>query len=445
MFTGGIMNKSPATLALEKRREQLRPHLVQVSPSVWVSVAEDVSNVAMIRGKDGLVLVDTGMIPDRAATTLNSFRNIASSDGWPIRAIIYTHGHGDHTGGSPVFCAEGSNPEIWARVNFGAETAPFERASLMPLFKARGARQGGFTLPPEKRICNGIAPIRYPRAGGAVFSGKTGAVPPDHFFGSDSLTLNIAGVKLQLLATPSETDDALSVWFPEERVLFCGDALYRSFPNVYPVRGTGNRDIPSWCASLKLLGSLEADVLVPGHTDPFFGRDQVQEVLASYGEALAHVYEKTIEGMNAGRNPDELARSVRLPEHLAQLDYLGEYYGNVSWTVRNIFNSFVGWFDGNPLHLVEDFTPGEEARRMADLVGGEDELFRKAQAALDRNDAAWAARLADHLLALNPEKAEYRHLKADALELLAEGMLTATGRNYTLTTAQELREKAARR
>jgi len=125
----------------------------------------------MIVGSDGIVLIDTGMIPECAERTLARFREITDL---PIRSIIYTHGHGDHTGGSPVFCAEGSRPEIWARDNFGIEAEPFVRAGLMPLFKARGAKQGGFLLPPDKRICNGIAPVRYPRAKGAVFAGKTG-------------------------------------------------------------------------------------------------------------------------------------------------------------------------------------------------------------------------------------------------------------------------------
>lgn len=436
------MEKSTATLALEKRRAQLTPHLVQLSDHAWLSVAEDVSNVGMIIGKDGIILIDTGMIPVCAHRTLEKFREIAPADSLPIKAIIYTHGHGDHTGGSPVFCAEGGKPEIWARNNFGAEAAPFERAGLMPLFKARGARQGGFLLPPEKRICNGIAPIRYPSAGGAIFSGKTGAVMPDHFFSGDSTVITMAGLELWLFATPGETDDALSVWYPEEKVLFCGDDLYRSFPNVYPVRGTGNRDIPAWCSSLKLMTELEPEVLAPGHTDPFSGRENVHEVLTRYREALEYVYQKTIEGMNEGKTPDQLAEEIHLPEYLARLDYLTEFYGNVSWTVRNIFGSLVGWFDGNPLHLVTSFTPREEARRMLAMAGGENSLLSKAKTALEQGDAPWAARLADHLLALDPDKKEYILLKAEALDALAASMLTATGRNYTLTTAQKLREKA---
>ncbi len=437
------MSKSAATLSLEKRRDQLTPHIVRLSAHAWLSVAEDVSNIGMIVGKDGIILIDTGMIPDCAARTLEKFREIAPLAQYPIKAVIYTHGHGDHTGGSPVFCAEGKKPDIWARDNFGSEVVPFERAGLMPLFKARGARQGGFRLPPEKRISNGIAPIRYPSAGGAIFSGRTGAVMPDHFFRGESMTLAAAGVEVQLFAAPGETDDALSVWFPEEKVLFCGDDLYRSFPNVYPVRGTGNRDIPTWCASLKRMAELNAEVLAPGHTDPFFGRENVLEVLTRYREAMEYVFEKTVEGMNAGRTPDELAEEIRLPDRLAKLDYLEEVYGNVAWTVRHVFNSLVGWFDGNPLHL-STFTPREEALHIMALAGGEGALRRKAKTALEQGDVVWAARLADYLLALRPGKKEFLLLKAESLEILGETMLTATGRNYTLTTAQELKQAAQR-
>ena len=49
------MSKSSASLALEKRRAELVPHLVQLSEHAWLSVAEDVSNVGMIVGENSRV------------------------------------------------------------------------------------------------------------------------------------------------------------------------------------------------------------------------------------------------------------------------------------------------------------------------------------------------------------------------------------------------------
>ena len=71
-------------------------------------------------------------------------------------------------------------------------------------------------------------------------------------------------------------------------------------------------------------------------------------------------------------------------------------------------------------------------------------LLQQARKALAAKDPQWAAQLADHLIALDPRAGEHKLIKADALEALAEQLLTATGRNYYLTVAQELRAAAAK-
>lgn len=429
--------KTPETLKLEKRRDNLLAArgVVRMSERVWTSVLYDVSNVTMIVGDDGIILVDTGMIPDNARTTLQEFRKITDK---PVKAVIYTHGHGDHTGGSSVFAAEGEEVEVWARSNFGAETLPFEQAGLMPLFAGRGARQGGFNLPPEKRICNGVSLVMYPKAKGAIFSGKTGAVMPNRLFAGERMELRLCGVDLELLATPGETSDALAVWIPSEKVLCAGDDIYRSFPNVYPVRGTPPRDLQSWIASLERMMEYDAAGLVPGHTAPFLGAEEARSALINYRDALKHIFDATLEGMRQGLGPDELVRVVKLPPHLAELDDLGEYYGNIAWTVRGIYSAYIGWFGNDPLELTV-FGAREEARGMAELAGGEAALAGRAREELAKGNALWASRLASHLLALDPENREYRALKADTLDAVAETILTATGRNYAYTVAQELR------
>ncbi|MDA3926453.1 MAG: hypothetical protein PF904_17320 [Kiritimatiellae bacterium] len=77
---------------------------------------------------------------------------------------------------------------------------------------------------------------------------------------------------------------------------------------------------------------------------------------------------------------------------------------------------------------------------MAALSGGQDKLEQAAAKALGNKDYQWAAQLCDHLIVLNPEDKEPKRMKAMALEGLAKNLLTATGRNYYLTCAQELRK-----
>ena len=64
-----------------------------------------------------------------------------------------------------------------------------------------------------------------------------------------------------------------------------------------------------------------ADYLLPGHTRAVIGSAEVETTLKNYRDALEYVLTETLHGMNEGRTPDELADSVRLPEHLASLPY----------------------------------------------------------------------------------------------------------------------------
>ncbi|MEP2774794.1 MAG: alkyl/aryl-sulfatase [Luteolibacter sp.] len=426
---------SAATKLLKQRSEQLEPIITQVSPSVYCASGYSPANISMIVGTDGLVIVDTGMSADHAKTVLEEFRKISDL---PIKAIILTHGHGDHTGGAAVFVEDADEaPAIYARSPFNSEGNWFESGGIT-INALRGARQGGFLLPPEKRINNGIAPAITPPKQKNVFVGEPPA--PTDTFGDGRKNISVAGIELVLVAAPGETSDQLYAWLPKERVVFTGDNFYQSWPNLYAIRGTAYRDVREWIKSLEMMIAEKPAHVVPGHTRPLLGEEQSTEVLTNYRDAIQHVFDKTIEGINKGMTPDQLVDYVELPDHLKNLDYLREYYGNIEWSVRAIFSGYLGWFDGNPTHMFS-LPPEEEAKRMVKLAGGEDALRKAAENALQENDAQWCAQLCDHLLALNPADQPARSLKADALEVLAEDLITATGRNYYLTVAQELRKE----
>ncbi|MDA1055087.1 MAG: alkyl/aryl-sulfatase [Planctomycetota bacterium] len=422
-----------ATEQLTRQSEQFKEQIIKVADNVHVAVGYSVSNVSMIVGDDGVVLVDTGMMGEAAEKIAKEFRKITDK---PVKAIIYTHSHGDHTGGAPVFLGA-DRPQIWAHVNFGSEARPWKAGGLT-YQNVRGARQAGFKLPPEQRINNGVAPVRYPKRGGAVFSGGK-ATNPTHFVEGNRKRIEVAGVELELVAAPGETNDGLFVWHPAGKVLFAGDNFYRSFPNLYAIRGTPNRNVRLWAESLSRMADKDAIALVGGHTNPILGAKEVKQVLTDYRDAVQFIHDKTVEGINKGLTPDELVEYVQLPERLAKKDYLQPFYGHPDWGVRTVFNSYLGWFDGNATNLFP-LPPKAEAERMAKLAGGKDKLLQAAKVALAEDDNQWAAQLADHLLAVNEDNGEAKQIKAEALTKLAHNMVNATARNYYLTVARELRE-----
>jgi len=424
-----------ATRLLKARTAEFDQEVIKVTDGVYTAVGYSVQPVSMIIGDDGIIIVDTGMDTVSAKQVLDDFRKITNK---PINAIVLTHSHGDHTGGVPVFVGKGNIP-IWGRANFGSESAPLKAAGLT-FNNVRGARQGGFNLPREKRINNGIAKAYWPKRGGDVFhSGDK--IRPTHAMSEPRQKLEISGVNLELVAANGETADALYVWLPEKRVLFAGDNFYKSWPNLYAIRGTMYRDVRAWADAVDMMLKEEPKYLVPGHTRPIIGKEKIAEMLTDYRDAIRFVFNKTIEGMNKGMPPDELVDYVKLPEHFRNKDYLREYYGNVQWAVRQIFNAHLGWFDGNPSNLFP-LNPREEARRVADLAGGWNVLLKKARQALSTGDPQWAAQLCDHMIALDPDAKAPKLIKADALEAIALNVLSGIGRNYYMTVAQELREAA---
>ena len=428
--------ETEAERLLRARSAEFERAVIKVSHNVYTAVGYAVSPVSMIVGDDGLIIVDTGMDTISGKLVREDFRDITDK---PVRAIIFTHSHGDHTGGVSAFM-DSTDVQIWAREGFGHE-GDFGSEAGLRVGRMRGARQGGFLLKPEQRINNGIAQAYWPKLGGKVFANRA---KPTHLLRTDRKRIEVEGVDIDLVAATGETYDQLYVWLPEERVAFAGDNFYKSWPNLYPIRGSAYRDVRQWADALDRIAQERPAALVGGHTRPIIGEGEVAEVLGNYRDAIRFVLDKTIEGMNKGMTPDQLVQYVQLPKKYRKLDYLKPYYGHPEWAVRSIFNGYLGWFDGNPTSLFP-LTPADEAGKVVALAGGTGKVRAEAAAALKRGEAQWAAQLSDYLIALDPDDADALLLKADALEALARELLTATGRNYYNTTAMQLRARAKKK
>src|SRR5262245_49453736 len=247
-------------------REKLRAHssefrreVITVTDGVWVAVGFSNANSVLIEGTGGSIVVDTTSDVADAAQVKAEF---AKRSTLPVRAIIYTHSHPDHTGGASVF-AETDHPEIIAHRLFVDRVPDVGRAGR------DGGDQFGSTLPDALFINAGTGMEfgRHPAPAGSLL--------PTRIFSEDRLELTIAGVRLQLLHTPGETRENVAVWLPDKRVLMPGDDFYKAFPTLYAIRGARLRSIDQWIASLGLMIDLDADYLVPGHTRPVPGRASV--------------------------------------------------------------------------------------------------------------------------------------------------------------------------
>jgi alkyl sulfatase BDS1-like metallo-beta-lactamase superfamily hydrolase len=141
--------------------------------------------------------------------------------------------------------------------------------------------------------------------------------------------------------------------------------------------------------------------------------------------------------MTEGERPDELVQHVRLPPALAANPYLQEFYGGVEWSVRGIYASRAGWFDGNATNLFP-LPEKDRAQKLVGLIGGPDQVLARAREALAAREFTWAAELADYVLANESANTAAKRIKAQALSELAEGQINAIARNYYLSSAMYL-------
>ncbi|MEM9540465.1 MAG: alkyl/aryl-sulfatase [Cyanobacteria bacterium P01_E01_bin.42] len=404
---------------------ECQPKVLEVTSGVYVAVGNTRANITLIEGDDGAIVVDTGDDIVTATRVLAQFREVTQK---PIEAIIYTHSHSDHTGGTKAFLTS-DRPKIYARANF--QYGKIDNRKLQQINRQRNERQHGIFLNSEENAALNKMWCKLPRE-----NNGDGFVLPTHFFAETQLSLNIAGIALELISAPGESQDHLYVWLPNKQVLICGDNYYNAFPNLYAIRGS-YRDPQQWSRSLDKILDRKPEYLISGHALPISGAEKIQRIITDYRNGIDSIFQQTLAGMNRGLTPEELIEVVKLPAELATKSYLQETYGTIPWTVRGIYNHYLGWFDGNPTHLFP-LSPEKKAQKIAQLAGGKEELWQVTQKAFEDGNYQWVLQLTDYLMALEFHGENVTQLKVKTLKKLAEQELNSNAHNYYLSVAKQL-------
>jgi alkyl sulfatase BDS1-like metallo-beta-lactamase superfamily hydrolase len=386
-----------------------RTEAIKITDHIYQAIG--FGNTFLVITPAGNVVIDTSSA-NVAPLHVKLLKAVSSA---PVKYIILTHGHGDHTGGVALWKEPGT--QIIAQKN-QVEFLNYQ-TRLAGFFALRNAAQFALAPQPER-----------------PWAGDYGAKGFATTLFDDKYEFTLGGIKFEVYATPGETPDHLSVWIPEWKAAFTGDNYYGSFPNIYTLRGTRERPALDYTHSLDTVLAWKPELVLPSHGGVIRGNDEITRRLTRYRDAILYVHDAVVKGMNAGKDVYTLMREIHLPRELD----IGESYGKISWSVRGIYEGYAGFFDLNPAEMYETPASGVYGD-LVKLAGGPEVVVKLAQLRLSEGKPAEALRLTDAALAADPVNRAALEAKLKTLEQLVRECKNSNERGWLDYSIAETKKK----
>lgn len=412
--------------------------LFEVTDGIYQLRGYDLANMTLIRGETGWIVVDTLVSSEIASQLLAfAFAHLPGPD--RVSAVILTHSHVDHFGGirgvvDGADVSSGAVP-IYAPLGF-MEHAVAENVLAGTAMTRRATYQFGHGLAfgPQQGVGSGL--------GKAVSRGTIGLLAPTHIISSTGEQQRIDGVDFVFqLANGTEAPAELMFYLPAYQAFGYAEVASRTMHNVYTIRGAQSRDALRWSKVLNETLDLfpQLEVAFGSHHWPLWGSDDVRHFIRQQRDVYRYLHDRALSLANQGYTPEEIGRAEFFPEQLRNDSSTRGYYGSLSHNLRGVYNYYLGYYDGNPVHL-QPLENAQRARRYVASLGGVEKVYALALAAYEEQDYQWVVELLDHVMFSGEAHEPARLLQAQAFEQLGFRAEAATWRNAYLVAARELRE-----
>ena len=375
-----------------------------------LAMVESFSHVVTWNSGDGLVCFDTSHV-NTGQQVVDSIRSWSSD---PFNALVYTHGHVDHVGGSVAFGANAAAlghqaPRVIGHKNVQQRFDRYRYTNDWNV--AINARQFGGIRGDVNSIMNDLRPADgAPRLSDFIPRNTLDTTDVVDKFAS----IKFGDTEVEFHHGRGETDDHLWSWFPEKKWIASGDFVIWNFPNAGNPQKVQRWPI-EWAAALRDMIAKGPELLLPAHGLPIAGKERIARVLDEIATALENLVRDVVTMMNAGETLNTIIHTVRVPEATLGKPYLRPLYDEPEFVVRNIWRLFGGWWDGAPSRLKP--SPDEIlAVELASLSGGADVLMRRAAELAASGDLRLACHLADFAGWAAPDEPEIHQMRAEIYE-----------------------------
>ncbi|HUS24946.1 MAG TPA: alkyl sulfatase dimerization domain-containing protein [Candidatus Binatia bacterium] len=410
--------------------------LFEVVPGVWQLRGYDISNMTIIAGATGWIVVDPLTARETAARAMAFAR--AHLEPKPVVAVIYTHSHVDHFGG--VLGVIGEQDAAARKVRIVAPAGFAEEATSENII-------AGTAMARRSMYMYGKRLARSPRGhvdtglGKSPAYGSVGLLEPTERVERTGQELTVDGVRLVFQSVPaSEAPAEMNLYLPSMKALLCAEIAVRTLHNLYTLRGAKVRDAQRWAGYLDEIPRLfpEAEVYFSSHTWPVWGRERVQRFFETQRDTYKYIHDQSVRMALDGGTPNEIAQELKLPPELQRELSSHGYYGTVSHNAKAVYQFYFGWYDGNPANL-DPLPPVAAAKKYVEFMGGADAVLQKARKSFDAGEYRWTAQVLNHVVFAEPGNAAAKELLARTYDQLGYQAESAPWRDVYLTGAFELR------
>ncbi len=414
--------------------------LYKVVDSIYQVRGYDMSNMTIIEGKTGIILVDPLVSAETAKAALDLY--YANRPKTPVKAIINTHSHVDHYGGIfGVTTPEDVNSGkvlIYVPQDF-LEEAVSENVYAGNAMSRRAQYMYGIFLDKSSKGQVGVG------LGKGSSTGNVGILNALN----DSTIIKNTGEKhiidglefIFQMAPHTEAPAEMLFYIPKYKALCSAEDATQVLHNLYTLRGAQVRSSQSWWQAinetLNLFGS-DLTVVFASHHWPTWGNSEVNTFLKSQRDLYKYLHDQVLNLANKGYTMIEIGEKMKLPQSLDQQWYNRGYYGSVNHDSKAVYQYYLGFYSGNPADLYQ-LIPRDAAIKNVEYMGGPKAIIARAKKDFEKGNYRWVAQVMNQVVYADSSNATARNLEADALEQLGYQTENATWRNNFLMGAYELR------
>jgi alkyl sulfatase BDS1-like metallo-beta-lactamase superfamily hydrolase len=411
--------------------------LFEVTEGIYQLRGIELSNMTVIEGDSGVIVIDPAVSAEVAAAGLKLYRTHRGDR--PVTAVIFTHSHIDHFGGVLGVVNADTTVPIVAPAGF-LDHAVSENVYAGVAMLRRGMYHTGMALPVGATGTLGVG------LGSGTSIGTVGLIAPTMDITHTGQEETLDGVRIVFQITPgTEAPAEMNFYFPQRRALCLAENVTHNLHNLLTLRGAEVRDARGWSRyideAIELFAD-DTDVAFASHHWPTWGTDKVVQLMSEQRDLYAFLHDQTLRLINQGYVGSEIAEMIDVPPALDAAWHTHGYYGSVSHNIKAVYQRYLGWYDGNPAHLWQH-PPEAAASRYVQIIGGVDATVARAQEFADAGDLRFAAELASHAIFADPTHQPAKSLLADVFTRLGYGAECGTWRNNYLTGAQELHNPVA--